>query len=168
MRMVGVFACDNVTVCSQFVEQWGRRKGLKPSDMGCRQWGAGCSINTSIAAAVQTPERYYHSTRFLHDMSIWAYSVWTDVITDRLPNALIGANFSPNHNAGSPVYQYIRSFRAGALTLPWGARSSHSQVSTLCPRSDTEVCRRGLAVAAAGGFASDHLLTLPTVRGRAA
>lgn len=67
---------------------------------------------------------YYWSRRYQHHHGIEAMKLRTDVLRRWLPNAGIGANFSPHH--GSPghfylgeVFQWVTCFREDGLTLPW-------------------------------------------------
>jgi len=70
------------------------------------------------------PALYYWSLRYRHHFGIQAIKRQTDVLRRWLPNAGIGANFSPQH--GSPgqfylgqVFQWVNCFRQDGLTLPW-------------------------------------------------
>lgn len=70
------------------------------------------------------PALYYWSLRYQHQFGIQAIKRQTDVLRRWLPNAGIGANFSPQH--GSPgqfylgqVFQWVNCFRQDGLTLPW-------------------------------------------------
>ena len=77
-----------------------------------------CPYNTSVSMAIESPARFYYSTHFQYDTAIWVYKQWTNAVLRRIPKGLVGANFSPDHNHGSPVFQYIRAFREGAFNLP--------------------------------------------------
>ena len=70
------------------------------------------------------PALYYWSLRYQHHFGIQAIKRQTDVLRRWLPNAGIGANFSPQH--GGPgqfylgqVFQWVSCFRQDGLTLPW-------------------------------------------------
>jgi len=70
------------------------------------------------------PGLYYWSVRYQHHYGIQSIKRQTDVLRRWLPNAGIGANFSPQH--GSPgqfyqgeVFQWVTCFRQDGLTLPW-------------------------------------------------
>jgi hypothetical protein len=76
--------------------------------------------NSSVSMAFESPHCFTYSVRFLHDTAIMAYKAFADATLKRIPKALIGANFSPDHLHGSPVFQFIRSFREGSFNLPWG------------------------------------------------
>jgi len=70
------------------------------------------------------PALYYWSARYRHYYGIRTIKRKTDVLRRWLPNAGIGANFSPQH--GHPgqfyqgeVFQWVSCFREDGLTLPW-------------------------------------------------
>lgn len=60
--------------------------------------GCGGAVDTALGSAkgdVTTNGHYYYSLRFTHDMGILRYKQLTDKIKSMLPNALVGANYSP-------------------------------------------------------------------------
>ena len=70
------------------------------------------------------PGLYYWSLRYQHHYGIQSIKQQTNVLRRWLPNAGIGANFSPQH--GGPgqfylgqVFQWVTCFRQDGLTLPW-------------------------------------------------
>jgi hypothetical protein len=70
------------------------------------------------------PGLYYWSLRYQHEYGIQAIKRQTDVLRRWLPNAAIGANYSPQHgDAGrfylGEVFQWVNCFREDGLTLPW-------------------------------------------------
>ena len=70
------------------------------------------------------PGRYYWSRRYLHHYGIQDIKQLTDVLRANLPNAHIGANFSPHagehaHAYLGHVFQWITCFREEGMTLPW-------------------------------------------------
>ena len=111
-------ACTNTTCIDGLFRTWAEKKQLAASDMGCGSW-PDCHYNSSVSLSFTEAKRFYYSTVFEYDTSIWAYKQYTDAVLRRIPKGLVGANFSPDHNHGSPVFQYIRAFREGAFTLPW-------------------------------------------------
>jgi hypothetical protein len=69
------------------------------------------------------PPRHYWSERFRHAEGLRLVKQHTDVLRRYLPNAGIGANFSPH---GGPeraylgeVFQWVSCFREDCMTLPW-------------------------------------------------
>ena len=112
---------------------------------------ASCGMNSSIAYAVDGPrsKRFYYSKRYATVVGLQFFQKVTKVITAALPNARVGANFSPYEFFTDPrdgigyaqlyvpdPFQWIRLFRGDAaavgplcaqdkafcgpgLTLPW-------------------------------------------------
>lgn len=70
------------------------------------------------------PGLYYWSCRYRHHYGIQRIKRQTDALRRWLPNAAIGANFSPHHGEGGhfylgQVFQWVNCFRDEGLTLPW-------------------------------------------------
>lgn len=70
------------------------------------------------------PALFYWSRRYLHHFGIQAIKAETDVLRKHLPNAHIGANFSPHHGAAlhsylGEVFKWVTCFREDGMTLPW-------------------------------------------------
>lgn len=116
---------------------WAQGKGLVPADVGCTQWGPTClpdAVTVPAAAGATTGQcgMYYYASRFLNDMGIRHYQRIVQLIQKFLPNAGIGANYSPtefktdtrdgqqycNAYLGN-AFQWLRNFKEGASTLPW-------------------------------------------------
>lgn len=72
--------------------------------------------------AAANPGRYYYSRRYANHFGIQALKQRTDILKKHLPNAGIGANFSPHHHHAylPDVAQWIMTFREGGMTQPWG------------------------------------------------
>lgn len=71
------------------------------------------------------PGLYYWSRRYLHHYGIMEMKQLTDVLRRHLPNARIGANFSPHHGGSvhsylGEVFKWVTCFREDGMTLPWG------------------------------------------------
>jgi hypothetical protein len=86
-------------------------------------WGK-IAYSPDPALKQSKPGLYYWSLRYRHHYGIQSIKRSTDVLRRWLPNAGIGANFSPQH--GGPgqfyqgeVFQWVSCFRDGGLTLPW-------------------------------------------------
>jgi len=84
------------------------------------------NITYSIDAARKTtdPAGYYWSKRYLHYYGIMRMKELTDVLRAYLPNAEIGANFSPHHGGSNhaylgEVFKWVTCFREQGMTLPW-------------------------------------------------
>lgn len=69
------------------------------------------------------PGLYYWSRRFLYHYGIQAIKQQTDVLRRSLPNAGIGANFSPHfpdeHVYLGETYKWVTCFREDGMTMPW-------------------------------------------------
>jgi hypothetical protein len=79
-----------------------------------------------VAAALKTanPNLYYWAKRYLYHYGIQAIKQRTDLLRKRLPNAHIGANFSPHHGGSTysylgEVFKWVTCFREDGMTLPW-------------------------------------------------
>lgn len=70
------------------------------------------------------PGRYYWCARYRNHFGIQQMKALTDVLRANLPNAGIGANYSPHHGAPAHAYlgevhKWVTCFRDDGLTLPW-------------------------------------------------
>ncbi|MCM8816395.1 MAG: beta-galactosidase trimerization domain-containing protein [Candidatus Omnitrophica bacterium] len=70
------------------------------------------------------PALFYWSKRFRNHYGIQKIKELTDVLRKYLPNAGIGANFSPHHGGYAhsylgEVFQWVNCFREDGLTMPW-------------------------------------------------
>jgi hypothetical protein len=70
------------------------------------------------------PTLFYWSRRYLYHYGIQAIKAETDVLRRHLPNAHIGANFSPHHGGAvnsylGEVFKWVTCFREDGMTLPW-------------------------------------------------
>lgn len=76
-------------------------------------------------------------TKFTHDYGLRAWGQATKIILGNMPDAAVGANFSPGSDYTCPTFQFIRAFRdmadghffpelngLPAMTLPWGEDAS--------------------------------------------
>lgn len=114
-------------------QQWCTQQKLSPTDVGCSSWAA-CHVSTNISLATSLPasKLFYYSTRFVHETALGRFAGITKQISAALPKAKVGANFSPTSYFTDPrdgkqgafaytgeVYEWISTFRAGAMTLPW-------------------------------------------------
>ncbi len=73
-------------------------------------------------AAKATPGLYALSKQYGFRYGSAQLKERTDILRRALPNAGIGANFSPHmgHLYLGPTHQWISLFREGAMTMPWG------------------------------------------------
>jgi hypothetical protein len=95
---------------------WAAARNLSADQLGCES-GA-CMPNKTIAAAASSPRLFYYSQRWDHDFGIAAFKTITDAVHKHIPGAEVGANFSPGTAFTCSTFQFIRSFRENALTLP--------------------------------------------------
>ena len=100
---------------------WAKAQGLKPGDIDPAAGDDWTKIvyNTDRTKAV--PGVFYFSQRYAYYYGIQEIKKRTDILRQGLPNAGIGANFSPHggyHYLGH-VYQWVTLFREQGMTLPW-------------------------------------------------
>ncbi len=104
-----------------FLEQ----QGVTAADVDSASGGDPQKLAYDPSDALRTskPGVFYWSRRYLHQYGIARMKELTDVLARQLPNAGIGANFSPHGNAGNAylgaVFQWVSCFRQSCLTLPW-------------------------------------------------
>jgi hypothetical protein len=101
--------------------KWLQDQQLQPSavDPAAQTWDA---VTFAPQRDPAKPERFYYSRLYAIRHGIGQLKQLTDVLATGLPNAGIGANFSPHHGhpyLGSTA-QFVELFRAGGLTMPWG------------------------------------------------
>ena len=115
---------DPVAAQSAFVAWCNRNKVAVPGRYNV-SWGVG---------GVADPKLFYYSNQFANSFGLDAMAAATALLRKYLPNANIGANYSPmTYGTGGyiqnvfmyPVNKAVTMFRSGAMTLPW--------VSPCCP-----------------------------------
>lgn len=122
---IGLPSPDAATATEGFVAYL-KAQGVKPSDLNAAagdDWGQ-IAYNLDQALEVSSPGVYYWSRRYLHHYGIHEQKKLTDVLRKQLPNAHIGANYSPHHGGSlhsylPPIYQWVSCFREDGMTLPW-------------------------------------------------
>jgi hypothetical protein len=72
----------------------------------------------------KNPGLFYWSKKFQFHFGITAQKRMTDALRKHLPNAQIGANYSPHHGGYrhsylGNVFQWVTCFREDGMTLPW-------------------------------------------------
>ncbi len=79
--------------------------------------------NISDDTKKSQPGLYYWSKRYLYHYGIQAIKERTDILCRHLPNAAIGANFSPHypseHMFLGETFKWVTVFREDGMTLPW-------------------------------------------------
>ena len=75
------------------------------------------------SAKTARPGVYYWSRRYQHHYGIQAIKQRTDILRKHLPNAGIGANYSPHYPAPhrylGEVHKWVTIFREEGMTQPW-------------------------------------------------
>lgn len=104
--------------------KWLQSQKLKPSDVdpaAGNDWDK--VVYTPKFDPAKTPvPLYYYSKIYAFRFGIKALKERTDILRKYLPNAGIGANFSPHHHHLylGDVYHWISVFREQGMTMPWG------------------------------------------------
>ena len=102
---------------------WLQTQKLKPSDVdpAASTWQQ-VQFSPEKKTAPTKPSLYYFSRMYGHRHGIRQLKALTDVLRKHLPNAGIGANFSPHHKHMymGDTHHWISTFREGGLTMPWG------------------------------------------------
>jgi len=102
--------------------EWLQEKGLKPSDVdpAAQDWaGVHFSLRDSLKTA--NPRLFYYSNLYRNYYGIQAQKELSEVLARMLPNALIGANYSPHHQHFylGETHKWVTLFREGGMTMPW-------------------------------------------------
>jgi hypothetical protein len=101
---------------------WLQGQGIRPSDLleEGEDWER-ISYQPGRENAREHPAVFYYSNLFRYRYGIRAQKAFTDILRRELPNAGIGANFSPHHGTFylGETYQWISLFREDGMTMPW-------------------------------------------------
>ena len=103
---------------------WLKTQNITPSNVtkSSEVWDG---IEFSIAPETKTtdPALYYWSKKYQHHYGIQKIKERTDILRKHLPNAGIGANYSPHYPAPhrylGEVFKWVTPFRQEAMTQPW-------------------------------------------------
>jgi hypothetical protein len=103
---------------------WLKSKNLKPKDVDPAagdDWSK-VQYNPAKETSKTKPELFYYSKIYSYRYGIRQLKERTDILKKYLPNAGIGANFSPHHNHMylGDTHHWISVFREGGMTMPWG------------------------------------------------
>ena len=103
--------------------QWLKDRGLKPSELDAA-WGDDWEKvrwSPGTDGAKSNPHHYYFSRLYQYRYGIAQQKALTDALREYLPNALIGANYSPHHGHFylGETFSWVSLFREGAMTMPW-------------------------------------------------
>ena len=95
----------NASVASQIFATWAANLNLSITQVGCpssranrEDWEMCYNISKSsksLQLALGNPSLSYHFTKFQHDYGLRAWGAATKIIKDNIPDASVGANFSP-------------------------------------------------------------------------
>ena len=111
------------TVTTDFVV-WLKSRGLKPKDVlpKTSNWNT-ITYNPADAIKATQPGIFYWSRRYQNHYGIQAIKQRTDILRKHLPNAGIGANYSPHypteHRYLGEVHKWVTIFREEGMTMPW-------------------------------------------------
>jgi hypothetical protein len=103
---------------------WLKGQKLKPADVDPAagdSWDK-VNYNPDPKTAQAKPSLYYYSKLYGYRHGIRQLKQRTDILARYLPNAAVGANFSPHHKhlyLGDTSH-WISVFREGGMTMPWG------------------------------------------------
>lgn len=104
-------------------QTWLKTQKLKPEevDSNASTWGQ-ITLSPDKATAKSNPSLYYYSQLYSYRYGIEQQKKLTDVLKKHLPNAGVGANFSPHHGHMylGPTHHWISVFRENGMTMPWG------------------------------------------------
>lgn len=103
---------------------WLKTRQVKSADLDAAAGGDIDKLRYSPTpeTAQAKPGLFYYSKKYSHHYGIQQLKQRTDILRKHLPNAGIGANFSPH---GQPMYlgsthHWITLFREDGMTMPWG------------------------------------------------
>jgi hypothetical protein len=86
---------------------------------------ASYTFNPDPKLRESNPAQYYWSYRYQNAFGRRKMKMLSDVLRKNLPNAGIGANYSPHHGMAvhaylGEVHKWVTCFREDGMTLPWG------------------------------------------------
>lgn len=103
---------------------YAKAQGLKPADLhpGAKNW-EDVAYDVSAQTKADRSGLFYWSRRYLHHHGILKIKERADILRKHLPNAGIGANYSPHYPAEhrylGEVHKWVNVFRAEGMTQPW-------------------------------------------------
>ena len=101
---------------------WLAARGVTPATLGLP--AEQVVYDPSEEARKAKPGVFYWSKRFQYEFGIREIKKRTDILRQHLPNAAIGANFSPHHGGQEhaylgEVFKWVTCFREEGMTMPW-------------------------------------------------
>lgn len=122
---IGLPRPDAATANEGFVAYL-KAQGIKASDVDPAAGDDWSKLAYNLDPAIRDtqPGIFYWSRRYLHHYGIQNQKTLTDALRKHLPNAHVGANFSPHHGGAAhsylgEVFQWVTCFRDDGMTLPW-------------------------------------------------
>lgn len=95
--------------------EWLKQRGQDPNTIG--------PFDKSPQARQSNPARFYWSSRYANAFGINKIKERTAILSKALPNAGIGANYSPHypqeHLYLGETHKWAQIFRDGGMTMPW-------------------------------------------------
>lgn len=106
------------------LQAWGKEHHLTPVQLApsAKDWSEVVWQIPTPELKASHPEIYYYLRTFAQDYGIEQMKSRTSVIRKMLPNAQIGANFSPHHGVApflGETTKWITLFRREGMTMPW-------------------------------------------------
>ncbi len=102
---------------------WLKSQGVTVNSISPGQDPNASLYSISDATKKSKPGLYYWSKRYQYHYGIQAIKQRTDILKKHLPNAGIGANYSPHypqeHMFLGEVFKWVTVFRQSGMTLPW-------------------------------------------------
>ena len=120
---IGLPRPNGKALAAEFID-WLKSRGLQPKDVlpKASNWGA-ITYNPADAIKATQPGIFYWSRRYQNHYGIQAIKQRTDILRKHLPNAGIGANYSPHYPAEhrylGEVHKWVTIFREEGMTMPW-------------------------------------------------
>jgi hypothetical protein len=103
---------------------WLKTQPVNPAEVDPASGGDMNKISFSLTQETKktSPGLYYYSALYAHRHGIRQLKERTDILRRHLPNAGIGANFSPHHGHVylGETHHWISLFREDGMTMPWG------------------------------------------------
>ncbi|MCM8825250.1 MAG: beta-galactosidase trimerization domain-containing protein, partial [Candidatus Omnitrophica bacterium] len=120
---IGLPAPDAKASKEGFVEYL-KSQNVDPSEIDPSGDWNNISYNPDPKLKEANPAGFYWSQKYRNYYGIRKIKELTDVLRKYLPNAGIGANFSPHHGGYAhsylgEIFQWVNCFREDGLTMPW-------------------------------------------------
>ncbi len=111
------------TDVDQAFRQWLQSQGVSIESIARLKNANETLYNPSETAKKANPGIYYWSKRYQYHFGISAIKERTDILRRYLPQAAVGANYSPHYPVDhlylGEVFKWVSVFRESGMTLPW-------------------------------------------------